>query len=159
MHANNSILRKSAFLGGEKSKPKKAAEKLGKGSLLNTSAVSRDLATGQMKNAIQVPGEKADTKLLKIQNIESHVKFTFALFRTYAIIVSRWAGGGRDIIGASESHSKGKMHVLDRADPFVTPFLNVLCFSTPFVRTAWALIQSNRSIITDLHDLVDVKKR
>lgn len=126
---------------------------------MNTSAVSRDLATGQMTSNIEASGEKADIKLFRAKNVESHVKFAFALTRTYAIIMSRWAGGGRDIIGSSESHSTSKMHALDKADPIITPFLNVLCFSTPFVRTAWALIQSNDSIIADLHDLVDEKKR
>jgi len=109
--------------------------------------VSRDLAKGQMKSINKVSGDKTGTKSPRAKNIDAHVKFTFALTRTYAIIMSRWEGGGYDIIGSSESHSTNKTH-MDKADPFVTPFLNVLCFSTPFIRTAWPL-----------HDLVDAKKR
>jgi len=100
-----------------------------------------------MKSINKVSGDKTGTKSPRAKNIDAHVKFTFALTRTYAIIMSRWEGGGYDIIGSSESHSTNKTH-MDKADPFVTPFLNVLCFSTPFIRTAWPL-----------HDLVDAKKR
>jgi hypothetical protein len=149
---------KASFLGGDESNSSKGPGSKGKGALLNTSAVSRDLAKGQMKSVNKVSGAKTDTKSPRAKNIDAHVKFTFALTRTYAIIMSRWGGGGRDIIGSSKLHSTNKTHI-DKADPLVIPFLNVLCFSTPFIRTAWALIQSNPIIITDLHDLVDAKKR
>ena len=128
---------------------------------MNTSAKSRELAHGTT-----ISSETQDNLHTKrvgvIKKMESINEFLFALTRTYAIIVSRWGGGGRDVIGRSSSiarGSEGREHATDKTDPCIVPFFNVLCFSTPFVKAAWAVIQSDPSIISNLHELVDVKKR
>jgi ubiquitin-protein ligase E3 C len=44
-------------------------------------------------------------------------------------------------------------------EPCVTALLNVMCFSTNFLTSAWAIIQSNPRVVADLYDVIDVKKR
>ena len=47
---------------------------------------------------------------------------------------------------------------VEKRDPKIIPFLNVLSFSTAFLKTSWAIIQSNPYIKSDLEGSVDVEK-
>lgn len=81
----------------------------------------------------------------------------------YASILSRWGGGGKeDLVKRVETVSKNdeiKLDVLEKSDPCMLSLLNVLCFSTNILRATWGLIQSDRTIISDLYALVDPRKR
>jgi len=53
----------------------------------------------------------------------------------------------------------GKNYASANVEPSVTALLNVLCFSTSFVKSSWAVVQSNPRVVSDLYAVIDVNKR
>jgi len=53
----------------------------------------------------------------------------------------------------------GSESATSKADPCVLSLMNVLCFSTPVLKSLWAIIQSEATVISDLHKTLDVNKR
>lgn len=130
-----------------------------KEALPNISKLSRDLASGE-KNAKSLElSHRASTNFMPSDDSDGarREEFLFCLVRTYAIIVSRWGGNAREIIDLSAATSTVK--ATEHIESSITPLLNVLCFSTSFLKACWALLQTNQILINDLHELVDVKKR
>lgn len=142
-------------------KEKNITPKDGKGTLLNTSDVSRSLAEGSMKPFL----DSKEKENITVRGGELNVKLLFALSRLYGIVLSRWGGnGGEDIVRRPISEPTGtptfnQIVATSKSEPCVLSLLNVLCFSTPFVRTAWALIQSDQPIYNQLHDITDASKK
>lgn len=122
--------------------------------LKNTTSLSRQLALEGAKNGESLRQERRNyysTNLL------------LALVRTYAIVLARWGGGGNDDMVS------GQKNVLPRRDGptieatsvqegCISSLLNVLCFSTSFVRAAWGLIQSEEAIFSDVYKIIDADK-
>eukprot|EP00557_Chaetoceros_sp_GSL56_P007737 CAMPEP_0176505780 /NCGR_PEP_ID=MMETSP0200_2-20121128/16685_1 /TAXON_ID=947934 /ORGANISM="Chaetoceros sp., Strain GSL56" /LENGTH=1269 /DNA_ID=CAMNT_0017905373 /DNA_START=111 /DNA_END=3920 /DNA_ORIENTATION=+ len=144
--AKNLSKKLTSFLPG--SKKVSRSNDLRKEFQLSTSGLSRNQTTQSCEDM------NIERKLInKIQRQE----LLFCLTRTYAIIVSRWGGYARDIINTSATAPATK--VMERLDSSIIPVLNVLCFSTSYLKISWALIQSNDILKKDLCEMVDVKKR
>ena len=86
--------------------------------------------------------------------------------RTYGTIISRWGGAGKDDLvkryipdSKKPGYKKASDESASTMEPSVTALLNVLCFSTSLLNTAWAVIQSNRRVVSDLYDVIDLNKR
>jgi hypothetical protein len=48
---------------------------------------------------------------------------------------------------------------VEKSDSSITSLLNVLCFSTSFIKFSWAMIQTNETLVNELQEIVDVNKR
>ncbi len=144
---------------------------------MNTSSISREFATGggtmiseKMKRKA---GKEQEVKKGKIRKDLNH-RLLFAITRTYAIVISRWGGGGAFRVNGAgatkvdrpsttngsktdKNHTRGQAR--DKIEPCIMSVLNVLCFSTPFIKASWVLIQSDPLIVSDLQKLVDPTKR
>ena len=129
---------------------------------MNTTSLSRELANGKREGVNSITGYEAQLAHAH-KSSKPNLTFLFALTRTYAIIISRWGGGGgRDIVnryGMATGNTEAKARATEICDPMILRFLNVLSFSTMFVQAAWALMQSNQYLMSDLQDLLDAKKR
>lgn len=142
------------------SNEKKNQSKDGKGSLMNTSEISRHLAAGSV-TAIPYTTKKEDDT---IRASNFNMKLFFSLSNFYSLFLSRWGGAGgedlvkRDCLTSHNNESKQKV-ATSKPEPCVLSFLNVLCFATKYVQTGWAIIQSNIAISNHLRDMVDVGKR
>lgn len=128
------------------------SSKKGKDTLMNTTEMSRKLAKGLKEN-------KARTDAKELNEQHFNPDFLFSVSRTYAIIVSRWGGGGHNVImghNFTDQHANGERHkrAMEKTDPIIMPLLNVLSFSTSFIQTSWAMIQSNHRIISNIQELV-----
>jgi len=126
---------------------------------MNTSEMSRNLATGTVKLSSESKETKSDVCKQEIFNSE----LFFALSRLYSVFLSRWGGGGdEDIVKRHHLESSvqsKKVVATSKPEQCFLSFLNVLCFSTSYLKTAWALIQSNQSIANQLHELTDINKK
>uniref|UniRef100_A0A7S4JH34 Uncharacterized protein n=1 Tax=Odontella aurita TaxID=265563 RepID=A0A7S4JH34_9STRA len=136
------------------------------GKLLNTSSVARNLARGKEgKSAIvSMLGSQASAR--KDSTTDSVKGFSavllFSLCRTYGIILARWGGNGNgDIVqGAGKCDSeKSRGIATTQPDQHVLSLLNVLCFTTNIVPTTWAVIQSNKQVISEVSSCIDPEKR
>ena len=83
---------------------------------------------------------------------------------TYLVVLSRWGGGGKEYMvktaaAAVEKRAVGSEQATSKADPCVLSLLNVLYFSTPVLRMLWDIIQLQPVVVSDLHIMLDVKKR
>jgi ubiquitin-protein ligase E3 C len=144
------------------SNEKKSVGKSKEGELMNTSAVSRQLAEGMKPSS----NASASTALKSSRRDVFSTEFLFVLVRTYSIILARWGGsGGKDEISSISSKQEGKgdaggasERATSRPDPCTMSLLNVLCFSTSFVRASWAIIQSDEAIISDIYTIIDAEK-
>ena len=126
------------------------SSKKGKDTLMNTTDLSRKLAKGLNDN-------KGHTDAKNEQHFNPD--FLFSVSRTYAIIVSRWGGGGHNVImghNFTDQRANGEKHkrAMEKTDPIIIPLLNVLSFSTSFIQTSWAMIQSNHRVILNIQELV-----
>ena len=143
----------------------------GVGKLMNTSAISRQLANGNRSvTNTMVPAQEtlrrdADTDYnnAKKPQHKYSVLFLLALCRTYGTIIARWGGSGRDDLvrrdrRSIESAKSGKEHASSSLEPCVTALLNVLSFSTNIVVSSWSIVQSNPRVVSDLYTVIDVKK-
>jgi hypothetical protein len=134
---------------------------------MNTSALSRELAHGKktsQNKAINLKDQSFSLSKNDAKKRGSDLEFLLALTRTYAIILSRWGGIGHHVImgynfNADQLKNQKFTHALEKRDPSIMSFLNVLSFSTTFARTSWALIQSNPDIKTYLEYLEGTKKK
>ncbi len=128
---------------------------------MNTTSMSRQLASGSIPTTLNSNEEQVEEK----RKADFHVTFFYALTHTYATILSKWGGaGGNDIVKRivpdSTSTSESKQIVAtSKPEPCILSLLNVVCFSTPFVKTAWSLIQSNSRLSNELHMMADSSKR
>lgn len=156
----------SLLNGSQKNLPKSSGTYTGVGKLMNTSAISRQLANGNrsvtntMVPALETLRRDVDTK--KPQH-EYSVLFLLALCRTYGTIIARWGGSGRDDLvrrdrSSIDSAQSGMENASLNLEPCVTALLNVLCFSTNIVVSSWAIVQSNPRVVSDLYTVIDVKK-
>jgi hypothetical protein len=161
----------SLLNGSQKHLPKSAGTHTGVGKLMNTSAISRQLANGNRSvTNTMVPAQETlqsdadtDSNSAKKPQHEYSVLFLLALCRTYGTIIARWGGSGRDDlvrrdIRSVDSAKSGKEHASSNLEPCVTALLNVLCFSTNIVVSSWAIVQSNPRVVSDLYTVIDVKK-
>ena len=135
---------------------------------MNTSSIARQLANGKgsmnrtaMTNAV-LKGETSTDKEVKSNTKkpihEYSVLFLLALCRCYGTIISRWGGDGKvDLV--QRSLPPFKEYASANTESCVTALLNVLCFSTSFVTSSWAIIQSNPRVVSDLYQVIDVRKR
>ena len=144
----------------------------GAGKLMNTSSLSRQLANGKgpvvrsVTNAV-LASEESVNKTASESNHSAprqdySVTLFFALCRVYCSILSRWGGYGKhDLVNRPLDlpEKQGKEHASATAEKCVTALLNVLCFSTSLLETAWAVIQCNPRVVSDLYAVIDVRKR
>ena len=168
----------TSLLSGEgkpfaSNKPTNASKGVGK--LMNTSSISRQLANGKgpinrtVTNPVLTSQSTPDNKEVKASNgkqslHEYSVLFLLSLCRAYGTIISRWGGNGKeDLVGRAQmsldNAKTGKEYASAKAESCVTALLNVLCFSTNFVTSSWAIIQSNPRVISDAYQIIDVNKR
>jgi len=136
--------------------------KTGEGQLVDTSLVSRQLASGKgdfSKNrAFTETNKKENTTKQKVTNIEAkttmvpydvsislpYTNLLLALCRLYGSILSRWGG-----FGFSRNHNKREtstsslLSASPKAEPITISLLNVLCFSTKILSTLWSILTSN----------------
>lgn len=146
----------------------------GSGKLLNTSSVSRHLARGSKGKSptsmMLTSGENPEKgEPPSRSNKKFSIAFFFSLCRAYGTILARWGGGGKDDIvqgTVAASNSSGKIdpentsgEATGKPDPHVLALLNVLCFATSIVKTTWAVIQSDKKVISDLYSCIDAEKR
>jgi len=148
----------TSLLNSEEKEPLGKMAK-GDGALKNTSSVSKQLASG----VIDAPNRQDNTeKTIKTIKQSFNVNFFFALSRTFAVIISRWGGGGgEDIVRRTGQNSKSEYNqniATSRPESCVMSLLNVLCFSTVYVKAAWAFLQSNPKLVSDLDVLSNFKK-
>jgi hypothetical protein len=126
---------------------------------MDTTSVSRQLAKGSVKTTSDSSKEKVNIK----QESNFNTNYFYAISRLYAVLLSRWGGtGGEDIVKRVVSKSSSKSNqvaAMSKPEPCVLSLLNVLCFSTVYVKTAWSLIQSNSSLSNELLEMTDVRKR
>jgi ubiquitin-protein ligase E3 C len=161
----------SLLNGSQKHLPKSPGTHTGVGKLMNTSAISRQLANGNRSvTNTMVPAQETlqrdadtDSNNAKKPQHEYSVLFLLALCRTYGTIIARWGGSGRDDLVRRDKRSidnakSGKEHASSNLEPCVTALLNVLCFSTNIVVSSWAIVQSNPRVVSDLYTVIDVKK-
>lgn len=155
------------------SKPTNSSKGVGK--LMNTSSISRQLANGKgpvnrsMTNAVisskSTSGMEIKDSSEKKPHHEYSVLFLLALCRAYGAIISRWGGNGKeDLVRRAQqsldiAKKSRKEHASANMEPCVTALLNVLCFSTSFVTSSWAIVQSNPRVVSDLYAVIDVNKR
>ena len=153
---------------------KTATPSKGVGNLINTSSLSRQLANGKglkdttaMNVAPSSPGNSVIDNALHakrpLRKYEYSVSLLLALCRVYGTIISRWGGNGQeDLVRRAQPSldpaKRGKEGASSFAEPCVTALLNVLCFSTSFVTSSWAIIQSNPRVVSDLYSVIDVSK-
>lgn len=162
----------SSLISGPREKKdtaSKSTDSRGVGKLMNTSSLSRQLANGKgsMKISTTSVATSHDatvggTKLSSQQ--EYSILFLLSLCRFYGSIISRWGGHGKEDLvrrgrRASEHSKVRKDDAVANVEPCVTALLNVLCFSTSFLTTSWAIVQSNPRVVADLYDVIDVNKR
>eukprot|EP00985_Skeletonema_marinoi_P002204 scaffold893_cov143-Skeletonema_marinoi.AAC.8 len=140
----------------------------GKGKLMNTSSLSRQLANGKgsvsraVTSAVLSSSESDSTKssATKPKHVYS-VSFFFSLCRAYGTIISRWGGNGKEDLVRRVSSKAGELEIESasaKLEPCVTALLNVLCFSTNILSSSWAIVQSNSSVVSDLYCVIDVNK-
>ncbi len=139
------------------------------GQLMNTSSISRQLANGQAPINTSVTSvcsshDASNGGTKQPPRHEYSIIFLLSLCRFYGIVISRWGGHGKeDLVKRGRKSKEDSKIVKDiavaTAEPCVTALLNVLCFSTSFLTSAWAIIQSNSRVVTDLYDVIDVNKR
>lgn len=133
----------------------------GKGMLVETSAVSKSLASGvkdrSSEKAVQaskeVPGVAKRTSLPARYN----PALLFALCRMYATVLARWGGGGKEDIISRVEGRKNEIATA-RPDPCSMALLNVLCFGTDLVKTSWGLIQGDKELASELANYIDRSK-
>lgn len=140
------------------------------GGLVNTSSMSRKLAKGSGRGSSKVKIDRTDDKSetsVKESTGTYSTNLLFVLCRLYGTVLAKWGGsGGRDLMKRSfsdhtsptDSAVTNNGTATDIADPFALALLNVLCFSTGVIRTIWAIIQSDRDIVTNLASLIDSEK-
>lgn len=141
----------------------------GAGKLLNTSSISRQLANGKgpvdrtVTNAVMASEEsnKTASELNHSAPRQDYsITLFFALCRVYCSILSRWGGYGKhDLVNRPLPEKQDKDHASATTEKCVTALLNVLCFSTSLLETAWAVVQSNPRVVSDLYAVIDVRKR
>eukprot|EP00934_Nitzschia_sp_Nitz4_P006977 Nitzschia sp. Nitz4//scaffold196_size54656//16609//20632//NITZ4_006637-RA/size54656-snap-gene-0.31-mRNA-1//-1//CDS//3329540420//6967//frame0 len=132
----------------------------GGGELMNTSAVSQQLAKGDA--TIKVPD--TPTSKAKVRHGYSS-SLLIALCKVAGVLLARWGGGGAtDIVsgkplarGDSKQGNKAEI-ASSSADPITQSLLNVLVFSTTFIRAAWGILQSDSSVMANVQTLVDPQK-
>lgn len=161
----------SSLISGSREKKyalNKSTDSQGGGKLMNTSSISRQLANGTgpanrfVTNAVLTSDEYSNRRAKQIS--EYSVSFLLSLCRVYGTIIARWGGHGKeDLVKrprmSNDTVKAGKVDAVACAEPCVTALLNVLCFSTSFLTSAWAIIQSYQRVVTDLYDVIDVCKR
>ena len=133
----------------------------GKGMLVETSAVSKKLASG-VKDGTAVKALHASKEVPVVTKTTIFASpyspaLLFALCRTYAAVLTRWGGGGKEDIVSRTEGRKNEIATA-RPDPCAMAFLNVLCFGTDIVRTSWALIQGDKEIASDLSNAIEKHK-
>jgi hypothetical protein len=129
--------------------------KTGEGQLVDTSLVSRQLASGEgffsKTRVFTETNTKENTTKQKVTNIEAktnmvpndvsisvpYTNLLLGLCRLYGSILSRWGG-----FGFSRNHNKGET-ASPKAEPISISLLNVLCFSTKILSTLWSILSSN----------------
>jgi hypothetical protein len=123
---------------------------------MNTSQVSRDLAKGSVATTTTSKDHNFQTS--SCANID--VNLFFALTHLYSIILSRWGGSGSENIIKRQPSTTSVLskQATSKPETCVLSILNVMCFSTQYVKTAWSLIQSNKSISDELQSITDTKK-
>lgn len=133
----------------------------GKGMLMETSAVSKKLASGAKDGSVKKAIEASKARPV----VENRAKIAspydpallFALCRTYAVVLARWGGGGKEDIVARTEGRRNEI-ATSRPDPCAMAILNVLCFGTDIVRTSWGLIQGDRAIAADVSSVIEKTK-
>jgi len=157
---------------GEKMVPSESSSsvskssKPGEGKLMNTSSISRQLATNgngsirAVTNTVLSSDSANDVSTTKPRH-EYSVSFFFALCRAYGTIISRWGGNGKeDLVRRRISSETGETveYASAKLEPCVAALLNVLSFSTNTLSSSWAIVQSNQTVVSDLYRIIDVNK-
>ena len=95
---------------------------------------------------------------------EYSTNLLYALVRTYAIVLARWGGGGNhDLVknvrrgdkNAGGSAAATVVQATSSQEACIVSLLSVLCFSTPIVRAAWGMIQSDSAAFSDVYAVID----
>ena len=157
--------------GGIAKPTKRQSLSNGAGKLMNTSSISRQLANGKgpvnraVTNAV-IASEELNKTASELKHSaprrDYNISLFFALCRVYCSILSRWGGYGKhDLVNRPLNlpEKKDKEHASATTEKCVTALLNVLCFSTSLLETAWAVVQSNPRVAGDLYAVIDVRKR
>jgi len=121
---------------------------VGNGMLIETSSMSKQLASGAT-----VVKQASTESPCRENSAKAGAPYSpvllFALTRAYTTVLARWGGGGKDDI-VSRSESRKNDIATSRPDPRALALLNVLCFSTEVVRTSWGLIQGDKDLASEL---------
>ena len=118
--------------------------------LLNTTSVSRKLASGTLAN--HVPTELSPPSSHGPYNPE----LLYVLCRMYAIVLARWGGGGRDDLSRKASEDRPIVAVAT-PETCTMSLLNVLGFSTPIISALWAIVQSDSMIMSQVESVVEAE--
>jgi hypothetical protein len=153
--------------GGESKNTGSSKSKAG-GSLINTSSVSRKLAESGNKGREALQNQETEVVGQRATKESYSPELLIALCHVYGIILARWGGGGREDIIRRGKDSGPLMKKDDngtkqeiamaKPDMCAQSLLNVLCFSTPVLRSLWGLIQSDGAVISDLYAVIDPTK-
>lgn len=119
------------------------------GNLLNTSSVSKKLASGEKDVTISME------KTVSINNSKRpyDISLLLALCRTYGIVLARWGGGGREDMIASRREDQAV--AVAKPETCALSLLNLLCFSTRLLKASWGIIQSECDISTKVNEIID----
>ena len=154
----------SKMLQGGSSSFKNAPSMSAKPNLINTSSISKKLASSGGNASASVETAKLVGARPKVYSTE----LLFSLVRVYAIVLSRWGGGGKDdIVGRVRDGSvRQRDHqgsprqevATSSPDPKTQTLLSVICFSTPLLQALWSIIQSDPNIVADVYGIIDPSK-
>ena len=129
-------------------KPSSTMDELG-GELINATEVSRKLAMGSRGSIGSLTAKSSDSSSILMRATPFTLKFFKSLCHLYGIIMARWGGGGgADIVRGTtkqnerNNKTKKKEMATTIAEPCTGNLLNILCFSTQFIRISWGVIQS-----------------
>jgi ubiquitin-protein ligase E3 C len=126
-------------------------DKMGTNGLKNYSSESRRYAEGSFSKGSESTVERS-TYMRDL---------LFCLTRTYAIVIARWGGGGKnDIVQRKQlDRAKGEQEVATSSvEPCVISLLNTLCFGTTLLKVLWAMTQCDSQTVAELHSVIEPDK-
>jgi ubiquitin-protein ligase E3 C len=144
---------------------KTESDKTEKSGLINATALSRKLAAkGGDDNGGIVSRMESSLDRVKTESARSESyspELLKVLCIVYGIVLSRWGGGGgEDIVRPKRITTRNEagrnVVATSTPDPWTQSFLSVVCFSSPFIRVSWALIQGEKALSPN-HEKAPVK--
>lgn len=130
----------------------------GKGKLVETAPVSLEFASGVHNDTSRKASRTSKEFASEVPATTAKAAapyspvLLFALCRVFSTVLSRWGGGGgkNEFVTGSGDGRTAEI-ATSKPDPCAMALLNVLCFGTDIVRAAWAITQTDKEIISDVH--------